>query len=101
MFIARERAGGSRAIRDGIRREVGHFTAEMATDFGLLGVPPNLTPAAQLMIAEIVVLMMLDSAVDIIDLPPGKPGREAELVSRLVGYLVVVFLGAQAWREKP
>jgi TetR/AcrR family transcriptional regulator, fatty acid biosynthesis regulator len=99
LFIARERAGGSPAIRAGIRREVGLFTAEMTADLGALGVMPNLGAEARLMIAEMIVQMMLEAAVDIIDLPSGKPDREAALVSRLVSYLVVVMLGARAWRE--
>ena len=99
LFISRERAGGSPAIRSGIRREVGQFTAEIAADFGALGLVPRLGPAAHLMIAEMIVQIMLEAAIDVIDLPTGNPEREAELVSRLVRYLVVVLLGAQAWRE--
>jgi AcrR family transcriptional regulator len=100
LFIARERAGGSATIREAIRREVGHFAAEMAADFAALGVLPHLSAAARLMVAEMVVRMMLDVAIEIIDLPPGRLELERELVERLVRYLVVVFLGAQAWRDK-
>ncbi|MGH7860449.1 MAG: TetR family transcriptional regulator, partial [Candidatus Binatia bacterium] len=100
LFIARERAGGSPAIRQAIRREIGHFAAEMAADLGALNALPHLGSASRLMVTEIVVLMMLDFAVDILDVPAGRPEIEAELVDRLVRYLVVVFLGAQAWRDE-
>jgi AcrR family transcriptional regulator len=100
LFIARERAGGSPTIREAIRREIGHFAAEMAADLGALNVLPHLGSVSRLMVAEIVVQMMLDFAADILDVPIGRPEPEAELVDRLVRYLVVVFLGAQAWRDK-
>ena len=100
LFIARERAGGSPAIREALRREVGHFAAEMAADFGALNVLPHLGSASRLMIAEIIVQMMLDAAADILDVPAGRPELEGELVERLVRYLVVVLLGAQAWRDQ-
>ena len=100
LFISRERAGGSPVIREGIRREVGQFTAEMAADIGVLGIMPSLGAPARLMVAEMIVQMMLEAAIDVVDLPSGKPEREAELVSRLMRYLIVVLLGAQAWREK-
>src|SRR5438445_653316 len=47
-----------------------------------------------------VVQPMLDAAVDILDVPSRRPELETELVDRFVRYLVVVFLGAQAWRDK-
>jgi hypothetical protein len=72
----------------------------MASDFGALNVLPHLGSASRLMIAEIVVQMMLDAAVDVLDVPAGRPDLERELVHRLVRYLVVVFLGAQAYRDK-
>ena len=100
LFVARERAGGSFVIREALRREIGHFAGEMASDFGALNVLPHLGSASRLMIAEIVVQMMLDAAVDVLDVPAGRPDLERELVHRLVRYLVVVFLGAQAYRDK-
>ncbi len=100
LFIARERVGGSPVIREAIRREIGHFAAEMAADFGALNVLPHLGSDSRRMIAEIVVQMMLDVAADILDVRAGRPELEAELVERLVRYLVVVFLGAQAWRDQ-
>jgi len=99
-FIARERAGGPPTIREALRREISHFATEMAADFAALGFMAHLGSASRRMIAEIVVLMMLDAAVEILDVPIGRPELEHELVERLVRYLIVVFLGAQAWRDK-
>ena len=81
-FIARERAGGSPTVREALRREIGHFAAEMSADFAALQIT-------------------LDAAAEILDVPPGRPDIESELVDRLVRSLIVVLLGAQAWRDKP
>ena len=99
LFVIRERAGGSAAIREGIRREVAHVATEMAADFGSFGVMPNLSSASRLMMAQIVVQLMLAFAVDILDLPERRADLEAELVERLARQLVVVFIGARAWQD--
>jgi len=85
---------------EALRREIGHFAAEMSADFAALNFMPHLGSASRLMIAEIVVQITLDAAAEILDVPPGRPDIESELVDRLVRSLIVVLLGAQAWRDK-
>jgi TetR/AcrR family transcriptional regulator, fatty acid biosynthesis regulator len=99
LFVSRERHGGSARVREAIRREVAAFANEMASDFGALGVLPNLAAGSRLMIAEMVVQLMVNAASDVLDLPPGRADLERDLVDRLVRQLIVVFLGARAWRE--
>jgi len=98
-FIAGERGGGSRVIRDAIRSEESHFAAEMAQDVRALGTLPDLSSATMQMICGLVVTTMLNAASDILDLPPRQPKREKELVDNFVRQLRVVFLGAARWRE--
>jgi hypothetical protein len=43
---------------------------------------------------------MLNAASDILDLPPGQPRREQELIENFVRQLRVIFLGAARWRDK-
>jgi AcrR family transcriptional regulator len=100
LFVVRERAGGAGSIRAAIRREIGHFVAEMAADIGSIGLMPHLSAASRLMIAQILVQLMLDAAVDVLDLPTHRPQAEQELVDRLVRHLVVVLLGARSWRDR-
>jgi TetR/AcrR family transcriptional regulator, fatty acid biosynthesis regulator len=100
-FVAGERGGGVPAIRDAIRREVSHFTNEMAQDLRALDALPGLSTATLQMICGLVVNTMLNAAVDILDLPPGRPELERELVDNFVRQLRVVFLGARQWKEKP
>ena len=99
-FIAGERSGGSRVIRDAIRREESHFASEMVQDLRTLGTLPDLSTATMQMICGLVVTTMLNAASDILDLPARQPKREKELVDNFVWQLRVVFLGAARWRER-
>ncbi|MCX7034426.1 MAG: HTH-type transcriptional repressor FabR [Arenimonas sp.] len=99
-FIAGERGGGSRVIREAIRTEESHFASEMAQDLRALGTLPDLSSASLQMICGLVVTTMLNAASDILDLPGGQPKREKELVDNFVRQLRVIFLGAARWRER-
>lgn len=99
-FIAGERSGGSRVIRDAIRSEESHFASEMVQDLRTLGTLPDLSTATMQMICGLVVTTMLNAASDILDLPARQPKREKELVDNFVWQLRVVFLGAARWRER-
>ncbi len=98
-FLAGERGGGSRVIRQAIRTEESHFASEMAQDLRALGTLPDLSSAALQMICGLVVTTMLNAASDILDLPEGRPKQEKELVDNFVRQLRLVFLGARCWRE--
>jgi hypothetical protein len=98
-FIAGERSGGSRVIREAIRTEESHFAAEMAQDVRSLGSLPDLSSAALQMICGLVVTTMLNAASDILDLRKDRPRQEHELVENFVRQLRLIFLGALHWRE--
>ena len=100
LFIAGERAGGSPLIREAIRREVTHFTSEMAQDLRSLDVLPGLSTATLQMICGLVVNSMLNAAIDILDLLPNQPQQERELVDNFVRQLRIIFLGARQWKER-
>ncbi len=99
MFVVGERAGGSRVLRDAIRRDIDQFTTEMVHDLRQLNVLDHLSTADLHMVCGLVVNTMLDAVVDILDLPPRQVQRERELVETFVRRLRVIFLGAQAWQE--
>ncbi len=98
-FIARERGGGSRAIRNAIRSEESHFASEMAQDLRTLGTLPDLSSATLQMICGLIVTTMLNAASDILDVPSGRPKQEQELLENFVRQLRVILLGASRWRE--
>ena len=99
MFVAGERTGGSRVLRDAIRREIEQFINEMVHDLRQLDVLSQLGTADLQMVCGLVVNTMLNAAVDILDLSPRHPQRERELTDNFVRQLRVIFLGAQGWRE--
>jgi len=98
-FLAGERGGGSRVIRQAIRTEESHFASEMAQDLRALGTLPELSRGALQMICGLVVTTMLNAASDILDLPPNRPKQEKEMVDNFVRQLRLIFLGARHWRD--
>ncbi len=100
LFVAGERSGGSPVIREAIRREVTHFTNEMAQDLRSLNALPGLSTGSLQMICGLVVNSMLNAAIDILDLPPKRPDLEQELVDNFVRQMRLIFLGARQWKEK-
>jgi AcrR family transcriptional regulator len=98
---ASERNGGSPAMRQAIRNEVGHFVHEMAQDLRLLGFRSDLPTDALEMICGLVVNTMLNAASDILDLPAGQPQPTRELEENFISQIRLVFLGAGQWRVAP
>jgi AcrR family transcriptional regulator len=101
LFVASERSGGSPVIRAAVRREVEHFTNEMAQDLRDLRYLPHLSMETLQMICGLVVQLMLGAVGDILDLPPRQPRLEDRLLDKFVRQLRLIFLGAAAWREEP
>ena len=99
LFIASERSGGSRVIRAAVRREVSHFSNEMAQDLRLLNFLPHLSTLTLQMICGLIVNTMINAAGDILDLPAHQPRAEEELIENFVRQLRLIFLGAAAWKE--
>ena len=99
VFISSERSGGSRILRLAIRNEVTHFTNEMAQDFRLLGLYPNLPTASLQMVCSMIVMTMLAAATDILDLPPDQALLEAEMSENFVQQLKIILFGATHWDQ--
>lgn len=101
LFVASERSGGSPVIRAAVRREVDHFVNEMAQDLRDLGALPQLSTEMLQTVSGLVVNVMLSAVADILDVPPGQPRAEEELIDTFVRQVRLVFLGASLWREEP
>ncbi|MFT4046125.1 MAG: hypothetical protein QM661_05445 [Solimonas sp.] len=99
-LAASERHGGSPAIRQAIRNEVGLFVREMAQDLRMFGYRSDLPSAALEMICGLVVSTMLNAASDILDLPADQPALARELESDFVVQIRLIFLGAEQWRAE-
>lgn len=101
LFVSSERSGGSRILRMAIRNEVSHFTNEMAQDFRRLAAYTDLCTASLQMVCGLIVTSMLAAAPEILDLPPGQPMLEDEMMENFVKQLQLVLLGASYWKDKP
>jgi AcrR family transcriptional regulator len=99
LFVASERSGGSPVIRAAVRREVDHFTNEMAQDLRELNYLPHLSMETLQLICGLVVKVMLSAVADILDLRPNQPRVEAQLIDSFVRQLRLIFLGASVWSE--
>ena len=99
LFISSERSGGSKALRLAVRNEVVHFTSEMAQDFRRLGLYNELPTAVLQMVCGLIVNTMLAAAPEILDLPSGQPMLEAEMADHFIQQLLLLLLGASAWKE--
>jgi AcrR family transcriptional regulator len=100
LVAARERSTGSPLMRYAIRTEISHFVNEMAQDLRDLHLLPQLSMESLRLICGLVVNTMLNAASDILDLPPGQPQAEQELMDNFVRQMTLVFLGAGQWRER-
>lgn len=100
-FITTERSGGSRILRLAIRNEINHFVNELVMDIRSVAVYNNMSTQSLQMVGDLVVSTMMSAASDILDILPGQPLVENEMIERLVSQLVVVFLGASVWSERP
>jgi AcrR family transcriptional regulator len=101
LFIASERSGGSMTVRNAIRNEMSHFVHEMAQDLRQLHILPALSTETLHMVCGLVVTTMLNAASDVLDLPAGDVRLEHAVVENFVRQLRVIFLGADAWKERP
>lgn len=100
-FISSERCGGSPALRSAIRNEIAHFTNEMTSDLRALNIFPTLSTQSLQLICSVVVTVMMNAAVDFLDLKPDQPALEKEMIDNFVKQIVMVFLGAANWTETP
>ncbi|HEY1058101.1 MAG TPA: HTH-type transcriptional repressor FabR [Limnobacter sp.] len=100
-FVSSERSGGSPVLRAAIRNEIAHFTHEMASDLRALNIFPKLATNTLQLICSVVVTLMMNSAVDFLDMKPDQPAVEREMIDNFVKQIVMVFLGAAHWEEEP
>ena len=100
LFISSERSGGSKTLRLAVRNDVLHFTNEMAQDFRRLGLYNEMPTAALQMVCGLIVNTMLAAAPEILDLPPAQPMLEAEMTDNFIRQLLLLLLGASAWKDR-
>lgn len=98
QFIARERFGGVRVIRDAIHTEIRLIISELATDLGRFPVLQNWTTEDLQMIASLIVGAMVNNVEEL--LAADRRGREDEdIIRRAEKQLRLVILATPHWRS--
>lgn len=98
-FIAREMYGGSRALRERIRREIQSFTSELALDLGRLPWLNKWSSEDLQMVAGLMVNAMVFIAQSILDAPAERPQAEDEIIRVAEKQLTLISLAVPQWRS--
>ena len=98
-FIAKERYGGSTAVRLAIRSEIRLFTSELAIDMARVPRLANMTAADLLLAAALVVQTVLGATEMALDTRLSDVDELARIEGETARQLRMVLLGASVWRS--
>jgi AcrR family transcriptional regulator len=96
-FIARERHGGVRVVRDSIAAEFGLFAQEVAAALGAQPVSEGWSPEDMRMLAETYVDLMVTTATAFMEAAADDPGTEDRIAHRARSQLRLIYLGRLQW----
>jgi AcrR family transcriptional regulator len=97
-FIAREQYSPIVSVRLAIRREIRLFATELATDLARLPVVNTWPTEDLVMLADLIVGLMVDTAKRLLDVIEEAPERELEVVRDTERRLRYLAFGATAWK---
>ena len=97
-FIARESFSAVRSVRMAIRQDLRLFATELATDLARQPVTASWPTADLIMLAELIVGLMVDTARRLLDVIDDAPDREDELLHDTERRLRYLSQGARSWR---
>lgn len=98
QFLARERFGGCKAVREGIAREIQNFVVELSTDLVRFPHFGSLPRADLEMISALIVNTVINTLGEIMELPPAHPDISARVSPRLMNQVRVIVLGGLEWQ---
>ena len=97
MFICRERVGGLASVRDAIRQELGLFERELAMDIARLPEVAHWSSEDLHVMANLIVKLMVETATELVTLPPNRTDLVAELRRSAERQLRMSVVGAANW----
>lgn len=95
--LARERFGGTPAVREAIAENLGRFTSELTDDLGRMPALSAWSPADLALLADLVVGVMIHAVEEALGAPDGRAARDA-VVARIQRQLAIVTTGVRDWR---
>jgi len=96
-FIARERFGGSDAVRDAIRHELDQFVSELAIVLARLPNIENWSSEDVHMVSRLFVRNMVSNAEEVIEMPEGRPDLEEQIKEGARRQMRLIVLGFRDW----
>ena len=100
QFLAKERFGGSRALRLAIRHGTALFISELATDLARFPGARNFSTDELQMISSLIVNIMIGTTEQLLDLPPDNDVEINWLKQQSAEQMRLVFLGSTQWIPK-
>ena len=94
QFLAKERFGGSRALRNAVRQGTALFISELATDLARFPAANRLSTEELQMISSLIVNIMISTTEQLLDLPPGNDAEVDWLQDQAAQQMRLVFLGS-------
>ena len=98
LFMSQCRTGGTLALRNAIRNELGYFASELASDIRGIAMLPSIDNKDLESFASLIITTVADTTVEILDLPD-KSLQQKELIEQTTKQLRVIFLGASLWKS--
>ncbi|MBV6696004.1 TetR family transcriptional regulator [Kitasatospora aureofaciens] len=97
-FLARERHGGVRRVREAIDAELGRFAEEVGAALGLQPVSEGWSEDDLRMLAELYVDHMVSTAAAFLEAQETDPAREAHIAATARLQLRLISLGRRHWQ---
>ena len=98
-FVARERLGGSAAVRDAIHRELELFVSETALAIRLLPALSSWTGEDVMALSGLFVRNMVYRAEQLLEIPAGRTDLEADLKRKMRREMLMIVFGVANWRS--
>lgn len=98
-FVARERVGGSRAVREAINHELDLFVSELAVVLARLPNIENWSSEDVRMVARLFVRNMVANAEEVVEMPDGRPDLEEQIKEGARRQMRLIVLGFEKWRS--
>jgi AcrR family transcriptional regulator len=96
-FMAQSLTGGSPAMREAMRNELGHFAKEMVMDLNRLGILTHTSGIDMDMLGHLVIHTVSGTTTEILDLPASSANMIAAILERTIKQVRLIFLGASGW----
>ncbi|MEU5520358.1 TetR family transcriptional regulator [Streptomyces sp. NPDC047860] len=100
-FIARERHGGVRAVREAIHAELGRFTAEVGEALAKDPVSAGWSEEDVLMLAQLYVDLMLGTASLFLEARGGEAGARERVARVAARQMRLIGIGREHWLDQP